>query len=131
MEKVEKKIVKFFEYNILLDSLHCDFDSIMQRLYDNNIECMGIVHNHLNDDKLHCHIITFRYLTYEEFENITNVSFFYYGCTKSTIPRIIGYLLHYTSVINKNAINKYKFKDIKTNMNLQEYKKEIIKHGIS
>ena len=119
------------DYNIPLKSLDCDFNEFMQKFYDNGIECIGIKHDLPNDGVPHCHIITIPYLKKDDFKNISGTNEFY-GCSlKSSVPEIIAYLLHCSDFYVWRGVPQYDFSALKTNIDLKQYRNDILRHGIN
>lgn len=119
------------DYSFDLNSFNVDFERLMKKFYDNNIECVGICHNRGNEVRAHYHIITFPYLLKTDFEQISDIKKYYQMQIKGTVSDMVAYLLHYGSFYETTVAEKYKISDLKTNINLKKYQNDLLKHGIS
>ena len=126
-----KTRIECADYNITLKSLDCDFNEFMQKFYDNGIECIGIKHDLPNDGVPHCHIVTIPYLKKDDFKNIFGITNFFVAPIISTIPEVIAYLLHRSEFYDGYGFTRYDFSALKTNIDLKQYRNDILRHGIN
>ena len=117
---------KCLYYTIPLKKLDGDFDGFMKQLYDNDIECMGVVHDKSKNVKPHCHIVVVASSTSNNFREMFPVVSD--GTLTVQIPEVIAYLLHYSKYTEGE---KYELSALRTNIDLKEYRNDILKHGIS